>query len=64
MVEPTLKKDDAVVSLLERRHVLDEDIQQVIQHAEETGEKLYQPEEDRFLAKATMWNIPSPVTAM
>jgi glutamate synthase (NADPH/NADH) small chain len=54
MVEPTLKKDDAVVSLLERRHVLDKDIKQVIKHAEETGEKLYQPDGDRFLAKATL----------
>ena len=51
MGELNLIKDDAVVSLLEDRHILDEDIQQVIQHAEENGEKLYQPDGDRYLAK-------------
>ena len=51
MGELNLIKDDAVVSLLEDRHILDEDIQQVIQYAEENGEKLYQPDGDRYLAK-------------
>jgi len=51
MGELNLIKDDAVVSLLEDRHILDEDIQQVIQYAEKNGEKLYQPDGDRYLAK-------------
>lgn len=46
-----LTKSDAVTSILEERHILDEDIVQVIQTAEETGEKLYQPDGDRYLAK-------------
>ncbi len=47
----SLMKSDPVASLLEERHILDEDIIQVIQTAEETGEKLYQPDGDRYLAK-------------
>lgn len=46
-----LVKSDAVASLLEERHILDEDIMQVVQRAEETGEKLYQADGDHFLAK-------------
>ena len=46
-----LIKSDAVTSILEDRHILDEDIVQVVQVAEETGEKLYQPEGERYLAK-------------
>ena len=51
MGELTLTKDEAVMELLEKRHILDEDIEQVIKNAEETGEKLYQPDGERFLAK-------------
>lgn len=49
-------KDDTVASLMEERHILDDDIKQVIYNAEATGEKLYQPEGDRYLAKQTLSN--------
>lgn len=51
MSELKLIKRDAVTSLLEERHILDEDIVQVIDAAEQTGEKLYQPDGDHYLAK-------------
>ena len=54
MGDLTLVKDDEVAALLEKRHILDEDIEQVIRNAEESGEKLYQPEGERFLAKAKL----------
>ena len=40
-----------VKDLLEARHILDDDLKRVIDHAEKTGEKLYQPGSDRFLSK-------------
>ena len=40
-----------VNALLEERHILEEDIRRVIEHAEKTGRKLYQPGTDRFLSK-------------
>jgi len=36
---------------LEMRHVLEDEIKQVIFYAETTGEKLYQPEANRYLGK-------------
>ena len=53
MGELILIKNVAVVSLLDKRHIFDDDIKQVIKNAEESGEKLYAPEEDKYLAK--MW---------
>jgi hypothetical protein len=44
-------KDERVTALLDERHILDEDIKQVIAAAESTGVKLYQPDGDRCLAK-------------
>jgi glutamate synthase (NADPH/NADH) small chain len=44
-------KDEAVSSLMEARHILDDDVKQVIHNAEVTGEKLYQADESRYLAK-------------
>jgi hypothetical protein len=49
--EMILEKSDAVHDRLEKRYILDEDLKQVIAHAESTGEKLYQPDEERFLSK-------------
>ncbi len=54
--EIQLSKSDAVTSLLEERHILDDDIKQVIYHAQTTGEKLFQPEGNRYLAKITLSN--------
>lgn len=44
-------KDERVTALLDERHILDQDIKQVISAAEATGEKLYQPDGGRYLAK-------------
>ena len=52
--EIELTKSDAVISLMEKRHILDEDVEKVISNAETTGEKLYLPEENRYLAKLTL----------
>ncbi len=46
-----LRKTQTVQDLMEARHILDEDIRRVIEHAERTGEKLYQPGSNRFLSK-------------
>lgn len=51
MGEVTLIKPDTVSTLLDQRHILDEDIQQVVANAEESGEKLYRPDHPRYLAK-------------
>ena len=55
--EIELIKSDTVASLMEQRHILDDDVKQVIYNAEATGGKLYQPEANRFLAKMTLPNI-------
>ena len=52
--EIQLTKSDAVASVLEERHILDDDIKQVIYNAETTGDKLFQPEGNRYLAKLTL----------
>jgi hypothetical protein len=54
---PKLEKSDVVRKLMEERHILDEDLIQVIQHAEKTGEKLYQPGSDGFLSKLRIKNV-------
>ena len=46
-----LEISDEVKSLLDDRHILEEDIRRVIEHGEKTGLKLYQPGKDRFLSK-------------
>lgn len=55
--EIKLVKSDAIASLLEERHILDDDIKQVIYNAEATGDKLFQPGGNRFLAKLELSNI-------
>jgi hypothetical protein len=59
-------KDERVTALLNERHILDQDIKQVIAAAEATEVKLYQPNSDRYLAKlqtanATFYVEYSPV---
>jgi len=46
-----LQLSDEVKQLLEERHILEDEVKQVIDHAETAGEKLYQPDESRYLAK-------------
>jgi hypothetical protein len=42
---------DDVKDLMEARHILEDDLKRVIDHAEKTGEKLYQPGNDTILSK-------------
>ena len=46
-----LEKSDEVRQLMVDRHILDDDLYQVISYAEETGDKLYREDSERFLAK-------------
>jgi hypothetical protein len=46
-----LEKTDEIQRLMEARHILDDDLKRVIEHAEKTGEKLYRPGSDFLLAK-------------
>lgn len=49
--ETKLILNDEVRKILDERHVLEEEVKQVIFHAEDTGEKLYRPHANIFLAK-------------
>jgi len=49
--EIKLPVTDDVKQLLEERHIDEDEVKQVINNAETKGEKLYQPEENRYLAK-------------
>jgi len=49
--EVKLQTSDQVNELLESRGIRVEDVEQVIQNAEEKEEKLYRSGEDRYLAK-------------
>jgi len=42
---------------LEMRHVLEDEVKQVIYHAENTGEKLYKPDINRFLGKLKIGKV-------
>jgi len=46
-----LQVSSEVKQLLEKRHILDDEVRQVIHHAETEGEKLYLPDKNRYLAK-------------
>ena len=39
------------------RHILDDDLVKVIEYAEKTGDKLYQLDGERFLAKLKMYTV-------
>ena len=47
---------DEVRQLLESRHILDDEIRMVIRNAETNGEKLYDPQTNKFLAKLRIGN--------
>ena len=51
-----IQMDDEVKGNLESRHILDEEVKMVIHNAETSGEKLFQPEGDRYLAKMPLSN--------
>jgi hypothetical protein len=44
-----------VQDLLDDRHILEEDIRRVIEHAEKTGLKLYESGTERFLSKLRIY---------
>jgi hypothetical protein len=46
-----LQMEDKIKELLEERGVKEEEIKMVIHNAETTGEKLYQPDTNKYLAK-------------
>ena len=46
-----LEISEEVNRYLEMRHVVEDEIKQVIFHAETTGDKLYQPDANRYLGK-------------
>ncbi len=48
---------DEVVQRLKDRHILPDDIKQVIYFAESTGGKLYKPDENRYLSKRRLGGI-------
>ncbi len=52
-----LEMTDDVRDLLEARHIQDDDLKRVIDHAERTGEKLYQTDSDRFLSKLRLQEV-------
>jgi hypothetical protein len=49
--EMKLEISDTLRSYMEVRHILDDDVRRVIDHAEKTGEKLYQTDSSVFLSK-------------
>ena len=49
-----LEIPDEIHRIMVDRHILKDDLIQVIDHAEKTGVKLYQQDGDRFLAKLRM----------
>jgi len=52
-----LQKGEGVREILESRHILDDEVRMVIFNAETIGEKLYQPEGERFLAKLKITGV-------
>ena len=54
--EMKLQISDEIKKLLEERHILEDEIKQVIYYAESEGDKLYQPESNTFLAKLRIGN--------
>ena len=49
-------KNNTVALLMEERHMVDSDIEQVISNAEVSEEKLYQLGQNRYLGKAILPN--------
>jgi hypothetical protein len=46
-----IEKSETVRQLMDERHIMDDDLIKVIEHAESTGKKLYEPGTDRLLSK-------------
>jgi hypothetical protein len=54
--EIKLQISDEIKKCLDERHILEDEIKQVIYHAETEGNKLYQPEANCYLAKLKIGN--------
>jgi hypothetical protein len=54
--EIKLQISDEIKNLMEERHILEDEIKQVIHYAETEGDKLFQPETNTFLAKLRIGN--------
>lgn len=46
-----------VADLMESRGILEKEVKMVIHEAENSGEKLYEPDEDHFLAKKRIGDV-------
>jgi hypothetical protein len=55
--EMKLQVSDEVKKRLEDRHISEDEVKQVIDFAETGGEKLYQPESNRYLAKNRLGEV-------
>lgn len=55
--ELKLQVGDEVKKLLEERHISEDEVKRVIDFAETDGEKLYQPEANRYLAKNRLGEV-------
>jgi hypothetical protein len=55
--EIKLQVSDEVKKLLEERHISEEEVKKVIDFAETKGEKLYQQEANRYLAKSRLGEV-------
>jgi hypothetical protein len=52
-----LEISSQIQSFMEVRHILEDDLKRVIDHAEKTGEKLYQPDSSIFLSKLRLKEV-------
>jgi glutamate synthase (NADPH/NADH) small chain len=55
--EIKLQVGDEVKKLLEERHISEEEVKKVINFGETKGEKLYQQEANRYLAKSRLGEV-------
>ena len=55
--EIKLQVSDEVKKLLEERHISEDEVKRVIDFAETKGEKLYQQEANRYLAKSRLGEV-------
>jgi hypothetical protein len=51
-----IQMNQEVRTIMEGRHILEEDIRSVVEWAESSGVKLYQPGTEMYLAKRTIQN--------
>ena len=55
--EIKLQAGDEIKKRLEERHISEDEVKKVIDFAETKGEKLYQPEANRYLAKSRLGEV-------